>query len=92
MGMAAANFHDLQRADRQGLRSRGVRRSISCNRNLRLGADREIRRHISCRRSLSRQLAAIVGEQRVHKIPQDVIGGDVAFLHAVDRIVGTTRQ
>ena len=29
--------------------------------------------------------AAIVGEQRVHEIPQDVIGDDVAFLDAVDR-------
>ena len=37
------------------------------------------------RGSLGRRRAAIVGEQRVHEIPEDVIGGDVAFLDAVDR-------
>ena len=30
--------------------------------------------------------AAVVGEQRVHEIPEDVIGGDVALLDAVDGV------
>ena len=68
---------------RSGSYSEAASASISFRRT-RPFRRRGIRRDISCR-PLRRRGAAIVGQQRMHEIPEDVIGGDVAFLDAVDR-------
>ena len=83
MGVAAADLHDLMGWLSVALMIRRMC-AISLQRTSAF-ARREIRQHISRGGLLGCRRSTIIGEQRMHKIPQNVVSRDVALLYPVNR-------